>query len=719
MKVPCFEEFKKRLSEEGETVGKNGGEALVREDLRAEILKMEEAYPAKAIAKAKTFALLAEKAPLETEKGNVFRARLNAFGLMSEQRWRWECEVKDAFLKEESAFIQRAWEDYGAYRGIGDYGHTSPNTKLLLSKGFAGTLERIEYYSSKANLTAEQNDFYLSCKIVLEAMMTAAKRLSSAIEPYDKEHAASLLRIANGAPQNSYDAMQLLLFYFFMHEYVGGTRVRTLGRLDVLLAPFYKRDLASGVYTKEQIKDLLKFFLYEFWQAKVPFGLPFCLGGVDDGGNEVTDEISYLIVEAFDSLSIESPKIHVRVSQKTPKEFLKLVLDCIRRGNSSFVFVNDRIGVEALMRIGIEERDAKDYVPIGCYEPAVWGVEMGCTGNGGVNLVKAIECAVNGGKDLKNDVLCGLPAELPTTYESFLLALKSQISYMTERGMRYIVEMEKHYREINPDPLLSAQYDRSVERGLDVYEGGAKYNNSSFYFYGIASLVDSICAVKTLVFEEKRFSFADFVKMLKNDWAGYEKERQAACRLPHKYGNGDPLADALTEEMTKFCATLANGKANGRGGVFKAALFSINNCFHLGSKTMATPDGRHAGDPLSKNLCATVGMDRKGITALISSVTKIDHVAFPNGSVLDVVFHPTAVSGEDGLEAFYNILMIYLKKGGFAMHGNVFDTETLKKAQANPKEYQNLQVRLCGWNAYFVNLSKAEQDSFIKQSENL
>ena len=133
---------------------------------------------------------------------------------------------------------------------------------------------------------------------------------------------------------------------------------------------------------------------------------------------------------------------------------------------------------------------------------------------------------------------------------------------------------------------------------------------------------------------------------------------------------------------------------------------------------MATPDGRKAGEPLSKNLCAVTAMDKKGITALIHSVTKLDHSRFPNGSVLDFVLHPSAVAGEDGLTAFCGILMTYFRKGGLAMHGNVFDAEDLKNAQKDPERYKNLQVRVCGWNAYFVNLSKTEQDAFIRQAEN-
>lgn len=134
--------------------------------------------------------------------------------------------------------------------------------------------------------------------------------------------------------------------------------------------------------------------------------------------------------------------------------------------------------------------------------------------------------------------------------------------------------------------------------------------------------------------------------------------------------------------------------------------------------TMATPDGRHKGAPNSKNLCAVTAMDRNGITVLIGTVTKMDHSDFPNGSVLDFVLHPSAVVGEDGLDAFYAILMTYFSKGGFAMHGNVFSADDLKKAQAYPEKYSNLQVRVCGWNVYFVNLSKTEQDAFIRQAEN-
>ena len=690
---------------------------LGEDELASMVSDIENAESSKAIIRAKTFELLLTKGRIAIDEDDIFQNKIFGRFIMSEQRWRWEKYIKATYFKEESEAALNADGKYATYSAGCDFGHISPNTRLMLSAGFSGLLAKVEEASGKAELDERRGEFYSSCKIVLSAMMTAANRLADAILPYNAENAAALRSIATGAPKNIYEAMQLLILYFVMHEHIGGARVRTLGRLDVLLEPFYKEDLKNGTFTKAEVKEMLKFFLYKFWVLKVPFDLPFCLGGMDESGNDVTSEMSYLIVEAYDELNIYSPKIHIRVSDKTPKTFVKRVLECIRHGNSSFVFVNDKIAIESLKRVGIDERDARDFVPIGCYEPAVWGVEIGCTGNGGVNLPKAVELVLCGGRDHKSGDVCGVPMDLPTSYDEFISAIKAQIKYMADAATDYITGLERHYGDIYPDPILSCQYEHSVECGVDVYEGGAKYNNSSLYFYSIASLVDSICAVREFVYDKKLFTLEQLGNVLRANWQGFEKERRLALRSRMKYGNGNAFADTLAKEMSAFCASIVNNKPNGRGGVFKAALFSIDICIRMGERTMATPDGRLAGEPLSKNLCASIGMDREGITSLIKSVTSIDLADFPTGSVLDVILHPSAVSGDDGLDTFYVLLDTYFKKGGFAMHGNVFDADTLKKAQANPEKYRNLQVRVCGWNAYFVNLSKIEQDCFIRQAE--
>ena len=687
------------------------------EALQSAIYEIEASSASFALKKAKSFAYILQNGQIGIHPEGIFQFSIKGRGILANQRWRWEEDIIKKYLAEETAEVRAGTNVYGTYRAHSDYGHTSPNSRLLVKIGFTGLLSRIEEKEAREGLTEKQREFYTSCRIVLTAMIAVSNRLADAIAPYNEKNAEALRSIAKGAPRNTYEAMQLLLLYFFIHEFIGATRVRTLGRLDVLLTPFYERDLESGTYTEEEIYEHLKFFLYDLWLMKVPYDLPFCLGGMDESGEDVTGKMSTMIVKAYDSLNIYSPKIHIRVSDSTPKEFLLLVLDCIRRGNSSFVFINDTIGIRTLMRCGISEREARDYVPIGCYEPGVWGVEIACTGNGGVNTLKMVELVLGEGRDLRCAELCATPTELPKTFDAFLSTFKQHLKEFIERAMKYISTIEHYYDRTNPDPLLSAQYEHSVELGIDVYEGGAKYNNSSLYFYGIGTCIDALCAIKRLVYDTKRFTLDEMRTMLCANFEGYERERQLCLHLPEKYGNANPTADALTKDVTDFIASCCLGKPNGRGGVFKPALFSIDRCFSLGKLTSATPDGRLAGTPFSKNLSSTIGMDRNGITALIQSVTQIDFSAFPTGSVLDILLHPSAVSGEDGLLAFYAILMTYLKKGGFALQGNVFGAKVLKAAQANPEKYKNLQVRVCGWNAYFVNLSREEQNAFIKQAE--
>ena len=692
-------------------------EAALKEGYEQLMLSLSDAP--RTIIKARTFEYLTCNGRIAVDKDDIFQDKLEHFDILNKQRSRWFNEVVAEFFTAEKALMKKAsLHSCGAYSGGEDFGHTSPNTRLMVKIGFTGILKRVKDAASREGLTDKQKEFYDACIITWEAVLAFCVRLAKAVEPYNKENADALYAIASRAPENSYEAMQLVIVYFFLHEYVAGTRVRTLGRVDLMLYPFYKNDIESGKYTKSEIKEMLKYFFHKFWAAKVPFDLPFAIGGIDRDGSETTNELSYLIVETYNELDIHSPKIHVRISDKTPADFVKLVLGCIRAGNSSFVFVNDTVTVKALMSVGIEEADARDYTPIGCYEPAVWGVEIGCTGTGGGNLAKAVEFVITNGRDLHSGELLGVETGATETYEEFIDAIKKQIAHIVECPLSFIRKIEKKYSLINPDLLLSAQYDRCVELGVDAYEGGAKYNNSSYNMSSIASLVDSVAAVKRLVFDLKRVPLHELFEILKNDWQGHEKLRLEARKLPEKYGNGDPLADSLAREFSDFYADLVNNKPNGRGGVFKAGLFGIDHYVLYGKNTMATPDGRKAGEPLSKNLCPMSAMDKNGVTALIKSVTAMDHSKFPNGSVLDIILHPSAVQGDDGLDAFYGILMTYMKKGGFAMHGNVFNSDDLRAAQKDPAKYKNLQVRVCGWNAYFVNLTKAEQDEFIKQAEN-
>lgn len=691
--------------------------------LQKEVIEIEKKYQnrTKAIIKAKTFEFILDNGQIAVDTDDIFNEKLNAVGIMSSQIWRWqgECIENHDDLKNKFATVYDATQAF-AFHAAGDYGHASANTERLLKIGFDGVLNHLNTAkTSKGQLSKDEADFYESCEIYIKAIQRFLSRLADAVEETSTENALCLRNISQNKPSNMYEALQLLISHFYLHEYVAGTRIRTLGRLDKILYPFYKNDLEKGTFTKEEIYAMLQYFLNKLWSMKVPYDLPFELGGLDKDESEVTNELSYMIVDAYMSLDIYSPKIHIRVSDKTPESFVKLVLSSIRAGKSSFVFGNDNVITKALENVGISKEDALDYTFIGCYEPAVYAHEMGCTGNGHVNGAKAIEYAFTGGVDITSGKQISAKTSKIKTYNDFLSAVKEHIRYMSETSMDYISTIEKYYSEIFPDPLMSSLLEECVDSGKDAYSGSVRYNNSSFYLWFIATITDSIAAVKKLVFEDKECTFDELYEALKNNWKGCEKLRIKALRLKEKYGNNNTYADEIMTDISDFFSGIVNGRKNGRGGVFKASCFSIDNYVKYGKFTMATPDGRCAGDVLSKNLCPTTGMDKNGITALIESVTKIDFTRYPNGSVLDIILHPSAVSGDDGLDAFYGILKTFFAKGGIALHGNVFNAETLKKAQENPEKYKNLQVRVCGWNVYFVNLSKAEQDDFIRKCENV
>ena len=715
-----FWDKKEKLEKEYENV-KWSDAGLPRDELLAKVEKHFEEYRYSSMPKARAQALkiMLEEGRISVDENGIFHDKLDSFKISAHLNWiSGEYSLRDEF---PDAFAERdLGQKYGSLTANVDFGHNSPNTKALFELGFGGLLERVRNErDKKADLTEKQKDFYDACETALLAVIAYVKRYAKAVSATDTDAALCLENISENPPRDTYEALALLVIYFAVHDQIAGSRIRTLGRMDVLLYKYYKNDLESGKFTKAQIKELYCYFLTKLWAMKVPFDLPMMIGGLDSDKNEVTNELSYLIVEVYNSLNIHSPKIHVRVSEKTPESFVKLVLSCIRGGNSSFVFVNDDVAVNALKKAGIPEKEALDYILIGCYEPAVWATEMPCTGVGSVNLAKAVELAMNGGCDMASGEKLGVDTPKISSFEDFKSAVMAQITCLCDKVMSFVSLMERNYPRIYADPLLSAMYDKSVADGTDLYEkGSAKYNNSGFQIKGIATLTDSLCAVKKVVFDEKKISFDELCNLMKNNWQGGEKLRLICSNLKEKYGNGNPVADGIAKEMAKFISSYTLGREHGRGGIFKPGFFTIDRCYTLGAKTAATPDGRCAGDPFNKNLCATVGKDKNGITSLINSVTQMDLSDFPNGSVLDVVLHPSAVSGEDGLCGMYSILKSYFEKGGFALHGNVFDPSVLREAQKLPEKYATLQVRVCGWNAYFVNLSKAEQDDFIKQAEN-
>lgn len=672
------------------------------------------------VQRGKLIAEILTSSQLEINPYDWYQDKINHGEILANIEKKWLSEALAA-ADEQIRSLQMVSAKCSAYTGDPDFGHCIPDWERILFYGFPG-LKGLAEQRLLHCINKEQREFYISCILVVDGMINLTQRLADAAkkvgEKFEKQRlvAQSLHRLALRAPENILEAMQLIILYYEMQTFVEGTFVRSLGSLDRVLYKFYVNDLHTGTFTKEQIKELLDYFLYKLMAKSVIANMPICIGAADE--NFAPNELTYIFLEEYRKLKICDPKIHIRCNSFTPDGLLREVCESIRRGYNSYVFMNDDVISKAFRNMGRTETESKNYAVVGCYEPCINGKEVPCSCNGRINLLKALELALNNGANMENGENIGLPTGLPfeiKSFDEFYEAVQKQLAYFANCAMKLIANIEKYYPQIHTAPLLSMSFASCMERGVDAYAGGAEYNNSSVNVFGIANIVDSLQVIKHLIFEKGEMTLSEFAEILRNNWNGREKLRIRCKREFPKYGNGDPEADTMASDIISYMSCLINGKPNGRGGVFRLGVFSIDWRIFFGEGTWATPDGRMAGEQLSKNIDAAVGQDRKGVTGLIRSATRLDFSGIPNGSVLDITLHNTAVSGEEGLNAMLGIIKTFMKRGGMAIQFNVLDEVTLKEAQKHPEKYKNLQVRLCGWNVCYINLSEKEQNDFIEQ----
>ncbi len=641
----------------------------------------------------------------------------------------WIEELKEKELKETYELM----DDMNASYTVNiwpDFDHVVPDWDSILNLGFKGLIKRAEKYREmhreNGTLTPEMDANFDGIKIEYGAIIDIIDRFYNIAKNQThqkaKKQAECLKNIRDNAPSDIYEAMQVMYIYFIVSENFDNYQVRSLGNgLDNTLYRFYKNDLENGTYSHEEIKELIAYFFFQ-WQAIGNYwGQPFYMGGTNLDGSTKYNELSMLILDVYDELGIYNPKIQVKVNENTPNEILNKIFDMIRRGHNCFALICEPGYIKAVMSYGTTYEEALNMDIRGCYETGIRANEV-TTGTGYVNVLKAIEYVFSNGYDKNINKQFGLNTgeiENFKTFDEFYRAVLLQWGNLVEMVIKSANEYEKYLGYINPSSMYSATIEGSLEKGLDAYQNGVKFNNSAILNCGFASLVDSVMAVKELVYDTKTVTLSELKSALDNDWVGYEELRTKTLKLKHKYGNGDEETDLYAESMASYFANKVNNRPNARGGVYKAIMHSAMQFVWQGQHTGATPDGRHAGDENSKNASPSVGMDKNGVTALINSVLKTKPYLYPESHCLDVMLHPSTVSGDEGLAVMKSLLMTYLKGDGMAMQINVFNTDTLKDAQLHPEKYQNLQVRVCGWNVLWNNLSKKEQDAYILRAENI
>ena len=590
----------------------------------------------------------------------------------------------------------------GLYFAHLDLSHTTPDWDNILNLGITGLLQRAE-----SQLEENPSPFAESVVIVYRALHALARRFSEAARQIGNAEAADTAEaLLHHPPQTLLQALELGLLYREVQE-IEGEPVRSMGLFDRQYRPFYEADIASGRLTEDEAEELLCIYFARFHaesRGKL-MGTPFCFGGLLPDGSDGCCELTRLAWNAFRRVGMVDPKFSIRVNHWTPDSQLRQIAECIKSGKNAVLFANEELARTMFLRHGKEECDLVNFVPVGCYEPAIMGKELSCTMAGMFNFAKVAELLLADSRFQ--------PKDFEEFFEEYLARLRQALAETMER----IGEWERLWNDINPAPLLSGTMDECMTRHLDVSQYGSKYATSGIMCAGIGTATDAVAAVRDLVFERKLVTYDELRAILDADWANAENLRLEAKYRSPKWGCGNEAADAFAVRIVNTAAHEIEKTPNVKGGFYQMGLWSIDWIRYFGLRTGATADGRHSGEFISKNVGSTVGCDSNGLSGLISSVTRLDHTHFANGTVLDVMLPPRTVAGPDGADYIIRIVRGFFASGGLFIHFNILAPEELRAAQNEPEKYRNLQIRLCGWNVRFIDLDRPMQDCLIREAE--
>lgn len=678
------------------------------QELKKQALRMAEERKNESVVKAdaEIIAWLLDNADIVIPEGSRLRIMVDTGDAMHHVPAMRAAEFKKELMNEERS---AAAEIY-AYNGDYDFGHTAPGWDAVIRLGLKGLRDRVLQYRDQA-----QNPAFVPAEmLVFDAAFRFLKRAEACASAQGKtDMAAGLAALGERAPENLYEAMLLYTVFYALMHFAEGTNVRSLGRLDRVLTPFYEKEA-----DKKKAAALFDEFMTALDEYRVPANIPFMIGGSDTAGNDLVNETSYEILRSYIRVKPAFVKLHILCTEKTPEDFILLMMDGIKAGANSLVFMNDEIVIRSLEKLGEKHEDAADYAVVGCYECG-GREETACTCNGRINLQKALEFALHHGKDALTGAKIGVDTDgIYPTYEDLYQGYLKQLSHMLSELRAIIDGYESHYDMLHASPFFSATYERCVKKGGDIYaDGTTPYPNSSISAVGLATVTDSLAAIRKLVYEDRTMTLDELVQVLDDNWQTQPVLRGLIEKKYPKFGNADPETDAIAAGIVRALSERVNNVPNAKGGVYRLGLFSIDDRIKLGGQTAASADGRFDRETLSQNTGAAFGADREGVTAHLLSVTAIDATDVADGAVVDIDLHESAVHGEKGNRVLAATLKTYLERGGFAVHYNVLDTEVLKDAKAHPEKYPNLQVRLCGWNVRFIELSEYAQDEFIRRSE--
>ena len=705
------------------------------------------------------------------------------------------CELAEAYMAPETL---RAIEhniftpgNY-FYNGIG---HLTVDYKKILEKGFDGLIleaaEELEAHSVSEGDYPKRREFLESVIISCRAAADYALRYAELAErtartERDEKRKSELLKIAENCrrvpkgPANSFmEACQSFWFVQMLLQTESSGHSISPGRFDQYMYPYYKNDLDSGVITRAEAQELLDCIWVKLndlnkvrdaasAEGFAGYGLfqNLCVGGQTADGLDATNDLSYLCIQASMHTQLPQPSFSARIWNGTPDEFLLKCAELTRTGVGLPAYYNDEVIIPSLMSRGLTLEDARDYNIIGCVEPQKAGKTDGWHDAAFFNMCRPLELVFSDGED--NGEQVGIKTGDVTkmaSFEEFYDAYKKQMEYAMKLLVNADNAIDTAHMERCPLPFQSSMVEDCIKRGKSIQEGGAVYNFTGPQGFGIANITDALLAVKTLVFDEKKYTLNDFKNALCDNYGrglSPEEAERAACGIVErlssqgrhvsreqisgivkkliegscdeglknkcdkmlediealpKYGNDIPEVDLFAREVAHIYTRGLENYKNPRGGRFQAGLYPVSANVPLGHQTGATPDGRLAHTPIADGVGPYSGRDTNGPTAAANSVAKLDHGSASNGTLYNQKFHPSALRGVEGLQKFAAYIRAFFDQKGMHMQFNVVSRETLLDAQKHPENYKSLVVRVAGYSALFTTLSKSLQDDIINRTE--
>jgi len=581
----------------------------------------------------------------------------------------------------------------------------------------------------------------VSCEAIIafarrhaEKARELAAREKNAVRKKELERIAEVCdRVPANAPRDFWEALQ---YYWFVHlgvitEYNTWDSFNP-GRLDQHLWPFYEKGLADGRLTKESARELLQAFWVKFNNQPAPpkvgvtaeesgtytdFAL-INVGGLKPDGTDGVNELSFLILDVIEEMRILQPSSMVQVSAKGPDSFVLRALKIVKTGfGQPSVFNTDAI-VEELVRQGKSVVDARNGGASGCVEAGAFGKEAYIL-TGYFNLPKIFEITLHNGVDPRTGKKIGLETGDPASFRTFdelFEAFRKQIRHFVDIKIRGSNVIERLYAAYLPAPFLSALIDDCIKNGKDYHAGGARYNTNYIQGVGVGTITDILSAIRYNVYDHGHFTMPELLTALDKNFAGFETLRQRVLNRTPKFGNDDDYADSLMKRVFEAYFEAVDGRPTPRGGTYRINLLPTTVHVYFGKVTGATADGRLAGEAVSEGVSPVQGADRKGPTAVIKSLGKMDHVR-TGGTLLNQKFTPQLLADETGLNGLKDLVRSYFKLMGHHIQFNVVTAETLREAQARPEKYRDLIVRVAGFSDYFVDCSTELQNEIIHRTE--